>query len=679
MEGQTRTFRIIAAAFAVGMAAYCTAAEERIMSKAVTISPLDVKAENLGGTVARGGQGSLVFDSSEASPKGAEFFFVRYAFTIAREGLYRLSFETDMRERGLSDYSYVIDNGKVQELVFTRLVGQGRSARESCRLEQLSAGEHTLEVRFLPAQRVRAMNRITEDYEGHRVRIHAIRLKPEQPPVDDAKREALAPHVALRRGERIVLMGDSITDEENYPGHLARIAKAAFPDSGILWFNAGISLNCACDGAERLERDVLALRPTRVVVNYGVNDAMQMTPDAFAGYFETIVQRLREKGIGVICLTPTGFHAERFPEGWFVYTRDQASALDRTAQYEAGAMAKIAKKHGCLYVDALGTLSHCDLPRDRLMGNQWHPNAEGGRMIALAILRSLGFTHADIQRTGDGADLEYWKMLEQVPEVKHEDYRSEARIIGKPERKLIAAASYTRNLVCLFSADGSEIAQVPVGHHPLGLDYSRALGELYAVCQGAARVDVIDVKSFKLKGSIQMDDDQYPAGISLAGDDRAWIGCSQGVAEIDLRARKVLRVVAVGASVQSVYAVKGANTVLAGTSKGVAVVDTAAGKVAKWVPIDCVCGFAELQGNEVAAIDTCYWRLHVLSAPGFEVKRTEQAPVRSRAIARDAAGLWAGDWQNHSIVRIPLPSGQVQRVAGVEFPLSIAVIEETAR
>ncbi len=154
---------------------------------------------------------------------------------------------------------------------------------------------------------------------------------------------------------------------------------------------------------------------------------------------------------------------------------------------------------------------------------------------------------------------------------------------------------------------------------------------------------------------------------------------SRKQAEADLRARRVLRVVAVAAPVQSVYAVKGANTVLAGTSKGVAVVDTAAGKVAKWVPIEYVGGFAELQANEVAAIDTCYWRLHVLSAPGFEVKRTEQAPVRSRAIARDAAGLWAGDWQNHSIVRIPLPSGQAQRVAGVEFPLSIAVIAETAR
>ena len=57
-------FRTIAVAFAVGMAVSCAAAEERVMSKAVTINPLGVKAENLGGIVAKGGQRSLVFGSS---------------------------------------------------------------------------------------------------------------------------------------------------------------------------------------------------------------------------------------------------------------------------------------------------------------------------------------------------------------------------------------------------------------------------------------------------------------------------------------------------------------------------------------------------------------------------------------------------------------------------------------
>ena len=673
--------RPIVLAVLVGILAWeLAAAEDEPGSTMVTINPLDIKASNIADASRKAAGQWFAFKTSAPSPVGAEFFFVRYSFRIPREGLHRLPIQTVMRLRGCSGYSYVIDGGPVRQLVHKRIVGRSHSSREGHGPELLSAGEHTLELRFLPDQRVRIMNRVTEDYEGHSVQISAIRFVPEPQAEPAGKGEPLSNSMTLRRGDQIAFLGDSITDEEHFPGHFARILDASFPQSGIVCYNSGIGLNRASDGLARLDRNIMRLAPQWVIVNYGVNDAMQVTPDQFAESFESIVRRLREQKIGVVCVAPTGFHAERFPDGKYFYTRDQASALDRTAQHEAAAIKTIAQKHGCLFVDALGVLSHCDVPRDRLMGNQWHPNSEGGRIVALAILRSLGFTQADAERTGDQVDSEYFKMLRYVPEANHPEYRSESRVAAKAEEKMIAVASYTRNMVFFFSPDGRKIAQVPVAHHPLGLAYRPRQNDLWVVCEGAARVERIDVRTFTRKGSIELDDDDYPSGIRLAAGGRtAWIGIRRGPAEIDLENRRVLRVIALDAFLQSVTLVETQNTILAGTPKGVAIIDIKSGLPKRWLPIDNAWGSMQLSDDTIGIIDTGHWRTHVISVPSFQQKRVDLPPIPSRAIVRDADCLWAGDWQNHALIRIDQPSGRVRRVASVEFPLSIALIDRSEK
>lgn len=120
---------------------------------------------------------------------------------------------------------------------------------------------------------------------------------------------------APRAGERIVFLGDSITQAGDKPGgyvDLVRSAvKAAHPEAGIEVLGAGISGNKVPDLEKRLDRDVLAKKPTTVVVYIGINDVWhstrnQGTPkETFEKGLRSLVDRIRAAGARVILCTPS--------------------------------------------------------------------------------------------------------------------------------------------------------------------------------------------------------------------------------------------------------------------------------------------------------------------------------------------------------------------------------------
>jgi acyl-CoA thioesterase-1 len=100
----------------------------------------------------------------------------------------------------------------------------------------------------------------------------------------------------------VVFLGDSITH-----GH--RLAQeVAFPARlgqalGVRAINAGISGDTTDGGLQRVERDVLAHRPTVVVVALGVNDAFGQRPrEVTVANLRAITQRIRGQGAAVVLL-----------------------------------------------------------------------------------------------------------------------------------------------------------------------------------------------------------------------------------------------------------------------------------------------------------------------------------------------------------------------------------------
>jgi lysophospholipase L1-like esterase len=109
---------------------------------------------------------------------------------------------------------------------------------------------------------------------------------------------------ALRDGDRVVFYGDSITQEGGYARFAEEYVRTRFPHWDVRFYNAGVGGDTVKGGWAggvdlRLERDVVALRPTVVTIMLGMNDGGYkafdpMTLAAFGDGYRAIVARLRQ-------------------------------------------------------------------------------------------------------------------------------------------------------------------------------------------------------------------------------------------------------------------------------------------------------------------------------------------------------------------------------------------------
>ncbi len=110
----------------------------------------------------------------------------------------------------------------------------------------------------------------------------------------------------------VVAFGDSIT--RGYalrPGEgwveLLSASLKSNPGESILVFNAGGNGNTSAEGLKRIEQDVLAHMPGKVLVEFGGNDAVHddraVCVDAFENNLRTIYHKVKAKGGEVIFVT----------------------------------------------------------------------------------------------------------------------------------------------------------------------------------------------------------------------------------------------------------------------------------------------------------------------------------------------------------------------------------------
>ena len=77
---------------------------------------------------------------------------------------------------------------------------------------------------------------------------------------------------ALRDGDTVVFLGDSITAERTYGKVVENYTLLRFPGRKVRFVNAGWGGDTAAGGLARLERDVFSRGATVVTVAYGIND-----------------------------------------------------------------------------------------------------------------------------------------------------------------------------------------------------------------------------------------------------------------------------------------------------------------------------------------------------------------------------------------------------------------------
>lgn len=179
--------------------------------------------------------------------------------------------------------------------------------------------------------------------------------------------------------ERIVFLGDSITDGFTYP-LLVRQALAEAGRPVPVLINAGIGGDTAEGMLARLERDVLAHRPTLVSMSVGVNDVLRgVTAPQYEARVTTIAARMRAAGVPMLVMTTT------------VLGPTHAEADARLAAYN-GALRRLAARHGRRVAEVNRLMARAREAGEHLLeADDVHINFAGYRVIARAVLDALGY------------------------------------------------------------------------------------------------------------------------------------------------------------------------------------------------------------------------------------------------------------------------------------------------
>lgn len=117
----------------------------------------------------------------------------------------------------------------------------------------------------------------------------------------------------LKSGEKIVFIGDSITDcgrrdsfipyGNGYVKIVIDLITAKYPERKIIFYNKGISGNTIEDLWNRWYDDVLSLKPDCVIVKIGINDihctlsnqSMAISPEKFRKLYSNILSQTEKK------------------------------------------------------------------------------------------------------------------------------------------------------------------------------------------------------------------------------------------------------------------------------------------------------------------------------------------------------------------------------------------------
>ena len=205
----------------------------------------------------------------------------------------------------------------------------------------------------------------------------------------------------LKDGDRVVFYGDSITDQRLYTLYTEAYVVTRFPDLKVEFVHSGWGGDRVTGGGGgpvdvRLDRDVIAYKPTVVTIMLGMNDASyrpfdQKVYDTYTKGYRHIVERLKSElpGVRLTLIRPSPFddvtQPPRFPGGYnevLVRYGDYVEALAK----EAGAT--VADLNAPV-VDATRRAFAADPELARKLNpDRVHPDKSGQLLMAAALLKA---------------------------------------------------------------------------------------------------------------------------------------------------------------------------------------------------------------------------------------------------------------------------------------------------
>ena len=249
----------------------------------------------------------------------------------------------------------------------------------------------------------------------------------------------------LQKGDRVVFLGDSITQGCAGPGGYITLFRAALEkdhkDLGVEVIGAGISGHKVPDLEKRLDRDVIEKKPTIVVIYIGINDVWHSqsgkgTPkDAYETGLKSLIQRITKAGARPVLCTPS-----------VIGEKLAGNPLDTMLDEYAQISRNVAKETKTQLIDLRAAFlaylkEHNKENKDRgvLTGDGVHLNAAGNQFVADQML--AGLTQAD-KSAAKGKLLRHVVLFKFKADTTKEQLKEIEAAFGELPKKISAIESF---------------------------------------------------------------------------------------------------------------------------------------------------------------------------------------------------------------------------------------------
>jgi lysophospholipase L1-like esterase len=213
--------------------------------------------------------------------------------------------------------------------------------------------------------------------------------------------------VLLKKGEKLLFIGDSITDcdrekpageglfgalGKGYVSLVDAMLQAVYPELGIRVVNTGLSGNNVLDLQARWQEDVLDRKPDWLSIMIGTNDVWRQydTPfipewhvyaDKYEATLRSLVEKTKLHVSNLVLMTP------------FYVESNEQDAMRRTMDEYGAIVKKIAEQTDTLFVDTQAAFNKVlqELYAATLAWDRVHPTQAGHVVLARAFLNKIGF------------------------------------------------------------------------------------------------------------------------------------------------------------------------------------------------------------------------------------------------------------------------------------------------
>ena len=221
---------------------------------------------------------------------------------------------------------------------------------------------------------------------------------------------AAADQFQFRNGDRVVLVGNTLIEREQLYGYWETLLTALNPDKNITFRNLGWSgdtvfgearagFGTPTDGFRHLKEDVLALKPTVLILGYGGNESFAGPAGLprFLKGLDTLLDALAPTEARIVLLSPLRHERLAAP-------LPDPTEHNKNLELYRDALREVALKRGYWFVDLYGFPQEREAPGARavhLTDNGIHLTAYGYWRSAFSLACGLGFTPATWKITFD--------------------------------------------------------------------------------------------------------------------------------------------------------------------------------------------------------------------------------------------------------------------------------------